>query len=152
MKISIAQALKEKKRLAGEISYLWQLFQNENSCLETHKRKIDVKETLQTIDHYTAKLVELKTKISVANQGEHLRNLEQLAETRKQLSNLSATSGSEDPEPDCHRDRWLERTAIIDEEELAEMRRQLRRKMDQLQDQLDAHNAKTEIDFETPLK
>ena len=151
MKISLAQALKEKSRLAGEITHLWQLFQNENSCLETHKRKIDVKQTLQTIDRYTAKLVELKTKISVANQGTHLRNMEQLAELKKQLNALSLVQGSEDPEFDC-KAQWIKRTAVFNEAALESMRKKLLRKIDLLQDQLDAHNAKTEIDFETPLK
>ena len=151
MKISIAQALKEKKRLAGEISYLWQLFQNENSCLETHKRKIDVKETLQTIDHYTAKLVELKTKISLANQGDHLRNMQLLDETRHRLSKLDAVSGSEDPERNGL-DGWTERTAVFSEKQLDAMKQQLRRDADQLQDKIDEHNAKVRFDFETPLK
>ena len=61
--ITLAQALKEKNRLTGEINRLWGLFQLENSCLATRTRSIDVAKTLQTIEHYTAKLVELKTKI-----------------------------------------------------------------------------------------
>ena len=151
MKISVAQALKEKKRLAGEIACLWQLFKNENSCLETHKCKIDVKETLQTIEHYTAKLVELKTKISLANQGDHLRNMQLLDETRHRLSKLDAVSGSEDPERNNF-DGLIERTAIFTEKQLDAMKQRLRRDADQLQDKIDEHNAKVRFDFETPLK
>ena len=160
MKISVAQALKEKKRLVGEIAYLWQLFQNENSALETHTRKIDVKQTLQTIDHYTAKLVELKTKISVANQGEHLRTMQLRDDAKRRLEKLSETSGSEDPE--IYYDKVVistnphhkvtERTAVFNEEQLDTMKRTLRREIGNLQDQLDVYNARTFIDFETPLK
>lgn len=153
MKISIAQALKEKQRLAGEIACLWQLFLNENSCLATHKRKIDVKQTLQTIEHYTAKLVELKTKISLANQGEHLDNMQRLDAVRKQHAKLAETSGSEDPEFDSRGlGSVIERTAVFSEGRLETMRQQLRREADALQDKIDAHNAKVQIDFETPLK
>ena len=151
MKISIAQALKEKQRLAGEIACLWQLFLNENSCLATHKRKIDVKQTLQTIEHYAAKLVELKTKISLANQGEHLANMQRLDAVKKQHAKIAETSGSEDPERDCHGD-LIERTAVFSEGRLETMRQQLRREADALQDKIDAHNARVQIDFETPLK
>ena len=150
MQISVAQALKEKKRLVGEIAFLWQHFQNENSCLETHKRKIDVKQTLQTIEHYTAKLVELKTKISLANQGEHLHNMQSLAEIKKEMEKLAATNGSEDSVYDnCER---ITRTAVFSVKQLNQMQFGLRRKADELQDKLDAHNAKTTIEYESPLK
>ena len=149
MKISVAQALKEKKRLVGEIAFLWQHFQNENSCLETHKRKIDVKQTLQTIEHYTAKLVELKTKISLANQGEHLQNMQRLAAIRKEIAKLAETNGSEDSVYENL--KWIKRTAIVSVNQLEQMQFELRREADALQDKLDAHNAKTMIDFESPL-
>ena len=67
MKITLAQALKEKKRLAGEITNMWNLVQRENSCWENHTRCIDIRETLETIGTYTEKLVELKTKIGKAD-------------------------------------------------------------------------------------
>ena len=83
--ITLAQALKEKNRLAGEINRLWGLFQLENSCLATRTRSIDVAKTLQTIEHYTAKLVELKTKIGAANDG-NLKNMYLLAEAKNRMA------------------------------------------------------------------
>lgn len=150
MQISLAQALKEKKRLVGEIAHLWDLVKSENSSLETHTRKIDVKETLQTLEHYTAKLVELKTKISFANRGDHLRNMQLLAQTKRMLEKLAAVSGSEDLEYDRN-DKLLERTAVFNEEQLTLMKQKLRREAEALQDKLDAYNARTRIEFETPL-
>ena len=150
MKMSIAQALKVKGRLTGEIAHMWQLFQKENSCLEDHKRKIDVKQMLQTIEHYTAKLVELKTKISVANQGTHLSNMQKLEAVRMEIKKLSETNCSEDGEVTYN--RTLDRTAIFKAEKLNNMMRQLRREADELQDRIDAHNAKVQIDFESPLE
>ena len=151
MKISVSQALKEKKRLAGEISHLWELFKQENSCLETHERSIDVKQTLQTIDHYTAKLVELKTKISIANQGEQLRTMQRRDDAKKRLAKLTETDGSEDPHFSSDGE-ITERTAVYPYEQLDVMKKTLRREISSLQDQLDAHNAKTLIDYESPLK
>ena len=74
MKITLAQALKEKNRLVGEIANLWKLVQSENSCWEPQSRSIDIRETLATIELYTAKLIELKTKIGKANHG-NLENM-----------------------------------------------------------------------------
>jgi len=150
MKMSIAQALKVKGRLTGEIAHMWQLFQKENSCLENHKRKIDVKQMLQTIEHYTAKLVELKTKISVANQGSQLCNLQKLKAVREKIEKLSETNSSEDDEVEFN--RTFERTAIFKAEKLRTMILQLRLKADELQDRIDMHNAKVQIDFESPLE
>lgn len=150
MMISLAQALKEKNRLAGEISYLWQLFQNENSCIEHHNRKIDVVETLQTIEHYTAKLVELKTKIGNANHNEHLRNMYMLEEVKNKIAKLNATSGNEDP-IEKHDGTITKRTAIFNDEALIEMRKKLQKEANKLQDKLDEYNATAKIDYESPL-
>ena len=50
MKMSLAQALKEKNRIVGEIANLWNLVQSQNSAWETHNRSIDVRETIETIE------------------------------------------------------------------------------------------------------
>jgi hypothetical protein len=151
--ITLAQALKEKNRLAGEISRLWGLFQHENSCLETHTRPIDVAKTLQTIEHYTAKLVELKTKIGAANDG-NLKNMYLLEEAKSRMANLNGTNGNEDNEREYVRDggySYVKRTAVFNETKLLEMKRKLQIECNALQDKLDAYNALHKIEFETPL-
>ena len=151
MKMSLARALREKNRLAEEIDHLWEIIQSENSCLETHKRTADVKKALQTIDRYAAKLVELKTKIGNANQPEHLRKMHLLDETKNRLAKLSDVTGSEDPETN-YRGEKIERTAVFNDVMLIQMRRQLQNEANRLQDELDAFNASTQIEFDSPLK
>ena len=151
MKISIARALKEKNRLAKEIDGLWQIVRRENSCLDTHKRTADVEKVWETIERYSDKLVELKTKIGNANRGAHLRNIHLLDETKNRLAKLAATNGSEDPEINC-RDQQFARTAVFNEPMLLAMRRELQIEANRLQDEIDAFNAVTMIDFESPLK
>ena len=150
MKMSIARALREKNRLNDEIDRLWKIFQDENSCLETHKRTADVNQILKTIEQYSAKLVELRTKIGNANSSDHIRHIHLLDETKNRLAKLSATDGSENPEE--RYERKIERTAVFKAEKLNDMMRQLRREADELQDRMDAHNAKVQIDFESPLE
>ena len=150
--ITLAQALKEKNRLAGEIRRLWGLFQKENSCQENHTRSIDVKKTLQTIEHYTAKLIELKTKIGTANAG-NLQNMYRLEEAKNRMAKLNETNGSEDDEREYTRDtyHYIKRTAVFNEEKLLEMKRKLQIECNALQDKLDAYNALHKIDFDTPF-
>ncbi len=151
--ITLAQALKEKNRLTGEIRRLWGLFQHENSCLESHTRSIDVAKTLQTIEHYTAKLVELKTKIGVANAG-NLKNMYLLEEAKNRMAKLNETNGNEDGEREYVRNEgysYVKRTAVFNEEKLLEMKRRLQIECNGLQDKLDAYNALHKIEFDTPL-
>ena len=150
--ITLAQALKEKNRLAGEIRRLWELFQHENSCQERHTRSIDVEKTLQTIEHYTAKLVELKTKIATANTG-NLKNMYLLEETKSRISKLNETNANEDDDCEFTRDayHYVKRTAVFNEARLLEMKRKLQIECNALQDKLDAYNALHKIEFDTPL-
>ena len=149
MKMSIARALREKNRLNDEIDHLWKIFQDENSCLETHKRTADVNQILKTIEQYSAKLVELRTKIGNANSSDHIRHIHLLDETKNRLAKLSATDGSENPEERF--DRKIERTAVFNDETLLAMRRQLQSEANRLQDQIDEFNAETKIEFNSPL-
>lgn len=152
--ITLAQALKEKNRLTGEISRLWGLFQRENSCLENHTRSIDVAKTLQTIEHYTAKLVELKTKIGSMNATGNLKNMYLLEEAKNRMAKLNGTNGNEDPEREYVRDdgyTYTKRTAVFNEEKLLAMKRKLQIECNALQDKLDAYNALHKIEFDTPL-
>ena len=151
MKMSIARALKEKNRLAKEIERLWSAVQSENSCLETHKRTVDVKNALETIKLYGTKLVELKTKIGNAYRGEMFRKIHLLDETKNRLAKLSNTNGSEDFE-ESYRGTKITRTAVFNEEMLLAMQRKLQGEANRLQDEIDAFNANKKIDFETPLK
>ena len=151
-KITLAQALKEKNRLAGEIRRLWGLFQSENSCMENHTRSIDVAKTLQTIEHYTAKLIELKTKIGKENAG-NLQNMYRLEEAKNRMAKLNETNGSDDDEREYTRDtyHYVKRTAIFNEAKLLDMKRKLQIECNGLQDKLDAYNALHSIEFDTPL-
>ena len=151
--ITLAQALKEKNRLVGEISRLWELFQHENSCLEKHTRSIDVAKTLQTIEHFTAKLVELKTKIGTANAG-NLKNMYLLEEAKNRMAKLNGTNGNEDSEREYIHDEgymYIKRSAVFNEAKLLEMKRRLQVECNALQDKLDAYNALHKIEFDSPL-
>ena len=151
MMITLAQALKEKNRIVGEISRLWELVENENSCWESHTRSVDVKETMKTIEFLVQKLVELKTKIGKANEG-NLANMYALEECKSQMSRFSKLNTLEDVRYRGVNDDKMEvRSAEITAQEVLQRNKNLQRQCNQLQDELDAYNATHKIEFETPL-
>ena len=152
MQITLAQALKEKNRLAGEISKLWGLIHHENSCWETHQRSIDVHETMETIEYYTAKLIELKTKIGVANAG-LLADMYALEEAMNRISKLGSLDTEEGVRYRGINDSIKElMTAEITAKDVIRLVNETQIECNRLQDALDAYNATHKIDFETPLK
>ncbi len=152
MLITLAQALKEKNRLVGEISKLWMLVQRENACWENRSRCIDINETMQTINEYTRKLIELKTKIGKANAG-NLENMYTLEEYKSQISKYGNINTDEEVRYlGENQDRTLQKTCVIKTSEVIKLEKSLQIKCNQLQDALDAYNATHKIEFDTPLK
>ena len=152
MLITLAQALKEKNRITGELNKLWCLIQRENACWENRTRSIDVNETMQTINEYTQKLIELKTKIGKANAG-NLENMYALDEYKSQISKY----GNIDTDEEVrylgeNQDRTLKKNCEIKTSEVLKLQKSLQIKCNQLQDELDAYNATHKIEFDTPLK
>ena len=152
MKITLAQALKEKNRLAGEIASLWNLVQRENSCWDNHTRCIDIRETLETIGIYTEKLIELKTKIGKANK-DNLENMYSLEELKSKISKLDGMETEEDVKyMGVQGTVKMVRSPDVTESEVLKMKKELQIRCNQLQDALDAYNVRNSIDFDTPLK
>ena len=152
MQITLAQALKEKNRIVGEIARLWVLVGNENSCWESHTRSIDVKETMKTIEFLTQKLIELKTKIGKANEG-NLANIYALEECKSQMSQYGKLNTDENIRYRGMNDDIMEVcSAEITAQEVLQKTKSLQLQCNRLQDELDAYNATHRIEFETPLK
>ena len=153
MKITLAQALKEKNRLAGEIARAWTLLQTENSKREDIRRVVDVEETYKKIKLYTEKLVELKAKIGVANAG----NLERIYRMDEYKSALAKLDGINTDETSVFQRltestyKEFKRTVVFNASQILEMRELLQMECNRLQDEMDAFNVSTKIDFESPL-
>ena len=151
MKMSLAQALKEKNRIVGEITHLWNLVQNQNSVWETHNRSIDVRETMETIELYTEKLIELKTKIGTANEG-NLQNMYALEECKSRMAKFGGLDTEEDIRyHGLNDEKIIRRTSVITAAEVIKMTKELQKKCNHLQDALDAYNATHTIEFDSPL-
>ena len=153
MKITLAQALKEKNRLAGEIARAWALLQTENSKREDIRRVVDVAETYNKIKLYTEKLVELKAKIGVANAG-NLERIYRMDEYKSALAKLESINTDETSVFQRLTEstyKEFKRTVVFNASQILEMREQLQKECNRLQDEMDAFNVATKIDFESAL-
>ncbi len=152
-KITLAQALKEKNRIAGQIRVLWEALKEENSRREDETRSIDIREALETVELYTEKLVELKTKIGLANAGnlEHIYRLEECKAKMAKLSGIGTDEATIYLQVYSTGGKEILRNVVITRKEIREMQRKLQLECNRLQDEMDAYNALTRIDFETPL-
>ena len=152
-KITLAQALKEKNRIAGQIRVLWEDLQQENSRREDESRAIDIRKTMETIELYTEKLIELKTKIAIANAG-HIGNIFRLEECKAKMAKLTGVNTDETtvymPGYGTNGKQIL-RNVVITQQEIRSMQSKLQSECNKLQDAIDDYNARTRIDFETPL-
>ena len=153
MMMTLATALKEKNRLAGELSRNWSMIAKENSKREDVSRVIDVAEVHQKVQLYREKLVELKTKIGLANAGnlERIYRLEELKNELKRLDDIRTDETSDFQEIGDSNFKEYKRTVVFTAAQIYKMREKLQQDCNDIQDELDAYNATTKIDFESPL-
>ena len=154
MMITLAQALKEKNRLAGELSRCWTMIARENSKREDAPRVIDVAETYKKIQLFKEKLTELKTKIGLANAGS-LERIYRLEECKNELNRLNDIRTDETSDFQAIGEgnyKEYKRTVIFTAAQVYEMREKVQQECNELQDELDAYNAMTKIEFESPLR
>lgn len=153
MKITLARALKEKNRLAGEIARIWSVIARENSKREDIERIVDVAEMYKKVRLYTEKLIELKTKIGIAN-AENLQRIYRMEECKGELSRLQKISTDETPLFQMVTDstyKEYKRTVVFTASQVWEWQQQLQDECNRLQDEMDAFNASAKVEFETPL-
>ena len=153
MKSRLAQALKEKNRLASEVERLWGLIIRENSKREDMTPAIDVAKTFELVQLYTEKLIELKTKIGQANAG-NLERIYRMDECKSRLRKLDMVNTDDSTDIQRLTDtqyRELKRNVVFSKTQILAMREELQLECNRLQDEMDEFNAKTTIDFESPL-
>lgn len=151
--MTLAQALKEKNRLAGELARNWSMIAHENSKREDASRVIDVAETYKKVQLYKENLTELKTKIGLANAG-NLERIYRLEECKNELNRLNSvrTDEASDFQPLGNGNfKEFKRSVVFTAAQIYEMREKVQQECNDIQDELDAYNAVTKIEFESPL-
>lgn len=146
MKITLARALKEKNILAGEITKLFTRLKLSNSFNSRNKPTYDCKELLPQITKKQEQLIELKLLISKATDPVREIVLS-MAEIKTTIANLKAVNiQSGEVNPGYAKEPVI-MTAQISEAERDNLVDQYEEQINKFQDQLDKHNATTEIEW-----
>ena len=150
--ITLAKALKEKNRIAGEINQLNAKIQRENSRLETSKSTVNVSDLITERANLAQTLIGLKTEITTANVGIY-NALARMEEAKAEMQLIQLLNTNEMDEQSVQRDHAtgqyvnvvVKRTAHINEERKDAILKALRKQIAALQDEVDNYNAITKI-------
>lgn len=145
--MNIKKALKEKNRLVKEIQDLQVRVATYNSIEVGNKRPYSVKESLEKIDSLSNELVELKTKIHMANAPiyKHIFRLSELKSMITRIKNLDCNEGIVQDYYSRNRETPLVKEAEISIVERDDMVKHMENQIEEIQDILDNHNQITEI-------
>jgi hypothetical protein len=146
--MNLAQALKQKNRLAGEINRQQTVLQRENARRSDSVSKVDRQAVLDTIYKLSAELGELKAKIAKANVGIY-HAIERMAEYKSLISFFQGLNKQEGEEVSfVGRDnekltyKW---ESLVNQENCDARVADLQTKINALQDEVDTYNATTQI-------
>jgi len=142
----IKQALKRKNKLINLVNAAYSKIREYNVVEEGNERPYSIKEVFKEWQKLTKELIELKTKIHIANAPVYGKIFE-LAELKNQITNLkmlNCSSGKTQP-------RWAGgevsiTTAEISVKERDDMIKDIEEKIEAIQDDLDTWNYETKID------
>jgi hypothetical protein len=144
--MTIKQALKRKKKLIEEISTAWTRVSAYNSVREGSHVPYDPIETLAKWQSLIEELIDLKTKLHKANLKvyDKIFRLSELKSQAKFLRSLNCAEGVVAP------NRWdsteaasfVAAISVLDRDKKVE---EIEKQIEELQEELDVHNAKTKI-------
>jgi hypothetical protein len=146
--MKVKQALKYKKKLASKMNQEFSKVQMYNSVEEGSARVYDVVESMRNWLTMSEELVELKTKLHLAN-GPVYGKIFRMSELKSQLSNLKSLDCVEGKYSDRYSRMGGEtpiiKTAKISVLEKDQMVLKIEEEIERLQEELDEHNATTSI-------
>ena len=151
-KITLAKALKFKNRLAAKVEKLTGDISRYNSVLVGNPRDVDVAQTWEQREQAVAKLVELKTAISHANAPVQ-ETIYELAEAKGAigfLRQIDTTHGRKPRQAFYDTEGAEEYEAALRKADVDEMIAAKQRRINELQDRLEEHNHRTEIEIDVP--
>jgi hypothetical protein len=143
--MKVKQALKYKKKLASKMNQEFSKVQMYNSVEEGSTRVYDVVESMKNWLTMSEELVELKTKLHLANAPVYGK-IFRMSELKSQLSNLKQLDCVDGKYFDRYgRGEAIVKTAKISVLEKDQMVLKIEEEIERLQEELDEHNATTSI-------
>ncbi len=161
MKMTLARALKEKKRLAGRIAEYENVIKENNVFFKENKEfpmiavsKVDISQDYEKYIQSGNKMVALKNVIAKANAESGISFLVyQMEEKKSLLSFLNRLNVNVQPSKEYIGDKafLFERDAQISSEFVRAKKKELQAEIERLQDKVDEFNATVIVDFDLEL-
>jgi len=144
--MKLSKALKEKKKLIGEIQRLKNLIETKNSYVDGSNipEKFDVNELYSQLQSKIQELVNLKIAINEANK-EIQSSIYLIGEYKALINFFDTLNTTEGPKEKFGTDGIINYHAQFDELKKEELIKMYQDKADRLQDQIDTYNFTTEI-------
>jgi hypothetical protein len=142
--MNVSQALKQKNKLIVELKKQYQIAQKFNSQEEGNVRRYSVQNALDKAVELTIELTDLKTKIHLANAPvyDKIFRMAELKNRIKELRKIPTDEGKVEA-------RFSSVASVKEVEiniaQLDEMVQTLEARIDEIQAELDVHNATTQI-------
>ena len=142
--MNVSQALKQKNKLIVEIKKQYQIAQKFNSQEEGNVRRYSVQNALDKAAELTMELTDLKTKIHLANAPvyDKIFRMAELKNRIKELRKIPTDEGKVEA-------RFSSVASVKEVEiniaQLDEMVQTLEARIEEIQAELDVHNATTQI-------
>ena len=145
--MNVKKSLKEKNRLVKEIQELYARLSQYNSVEVGNVRPYSPKDMLEQVNQKSNELVELKTKIHVANAPiyKHIFRLSELKSMITRIKNLDCNEGIVQDYYSRNRETPAVKETEISIVERDEMVKHMEGQIEEIQDILDNHNQITEI-------
>jgi hypothetical protein len=146
--MKLTRALKEKNRLAGELTRLQKILQRENSRRNDSTSTVDRAEVWDSCINLTDQLSDIKGKICVANVGIYPK-LEKMSELKSRIAfiKMLSTRDGEEIERYGRSDEKIvyQWDAFLTESGVDDLVADYQSEINNLQDEVDDYNATTEI-------
>lgn len=150
-KVSIARALKEKNRVAGQLIAIRKIISNENSLGQNTSRSADIGAMYEEEKKVDSKLVSIKTAIAIANV-KIVNKIIELDEIKSRIAwvcKINADEGIKYENATYHSSGYeVKYDAVLSKAFLREEEELLKKRADELQDEIDEYNAITYVEIE----
>ncbi len=142
--MNVSQALKQKNKLTVELKKQYQIAQKFNSQEEGNIRRYSVQDALDKAAELTIELTDLKTKIHFANAPVYDK-IFRMAELKGRIKELRKIPTEEGKAESRYSSVVSVKEVEINITQLDEMVQTLEARIEEIQAELDVHNATTQI-------
>jgi len=142
--MNVKQALKAKNKLVTDLKAQYEILKKYNSIEEGNPRRYSMQNTLDKIHQLSNELVELKSRIHKANQPVY-EKIFALSELKGMIKELRKVPTQEGKSSDRYSSVVSVKVVELDVVTIDDIVKELESKIESLQDELDVHNATTQI-------